>query len=196
MINNDTLHFIKVCSEGNEYNRWTPKRAREWYQAQGWRVGVNFIPSNAENTLEMWQGETYNLDNAIDRELKWLSNIRMNAVRVFLHYLVWQQNPLQFLERLDNFLNICDKYGIKAVLVMFDDCWDPFPRSGLQLPPIPFVHNSRWAQNPGWKILSNVTLHKPLLKRYLQSVIAQFADDDRVLMWDLYNEPGGVNARK
>ncbi|HYB34546.1 MAG TPA: 1,4-beta-xylanase, partial [Mycobacterium sp.] len=35
-----------------ESSRWSPDRANRWYQAQGWPVGANYIPSNAINQLE------------------------------------------------------------------------------------------------------------------------------------------------
>src|SRR6202790_5875678 len=38
--------------------RWTEKKAAEWYAAQPWLVGSNYIPATAINELEMWQGGT------------------------------------------------------------------------------------------------------------------------------------------
>ncbi|PRC53508.1 1,4-beta-xylanase, partial [Mycobacterium sp. ITM-2017-0098] len=39
--------------------RWSPDRAHRWHRAQGWLVGVNFIPANAINQLEMFQPGTF-----------------------------------------------------------------------------------------------------------------------------------------
>ena len=43
--------------------------------------------------------------------------------------------------------------------------------------------------SPGLKLVADRSAW-PDLKRYVQDIIGRFADDRRVLMWDLYNEPG------
>ena len=39
--------------------RWSEARAAQWYAAQPWLVGSNYIPATAINELEMWQAETF-----------------------------------------------------------------------------------------------------------------------------------------
>jgi len=73
--------------------------------------------------------------------------------------------------------------------VLFVSCWDPLPHLGLQHPPIPGVHNSGWVQSPGAKALADPTQY-PRLKQYVQGVVGAFAKDDRILAWDVWNEPG------
>jgi len=84
------LFLVLPMIHGQE--RWTETQANSWYAAQPWPVGANFLPSTAINELEMWQGETFDRDT-IDRELGWAESIGMNAMRVFLHNLVWEQDP-------------------------------------------------------------------------------------------------------
>src|SRR5271154_5292773 len=36
--------------------RWSEQASNDWYARQPWLVGSNYIPSNAINELEMWQG--------------------------------------------------------------------------------------------------------------------------------------------
>jgi len=79
------------------------------------------------------------------------------------------------------------------MLVLFDSCWDPAPRLGLQHRPIPGVHNSGWVQSPGAAALKDSTQY-PRLKEYVQGVVGAFANDDRILAWDVWNEPGADNA--
>lgn len=171
--------------------RWSEKKANEWYAQQAWPVGSNFIPSDAINQLEMWQADTFN-PQEIDKELGWAQGIGMNTMRVFLHDLLWQQDAAGFRQRIDTFLTIADKHHIKPVLVLFDSCWDPNPRLGPQHPPIPGVHNSGWVQSPGEKALQDKTQY-PRLKTYVQGVIAAFGTDRRILAWDLWNEPSNGN---
>src|SRR5947209_6750360 len=85
-----------------------------WASSQDWAVGSNFIPSTAVNQLEMWQSETFDPDR-IDLELGWAESLGMNTVRVFLHDLVWKQDPSGFAQRIDQFLSIADKHRIKPL---------------------------------------------------------------------------------
>ena len=77
--------------------RWTPQQANDWYDAQPWLVGCDFLPSTAINQLEMWQPDTFD-PTTIDRELGWAESIGFNTVRVFLHDLPWQRRSRRVLQ--------------------------------------------------------------------------------------------------
>jgi serine/threonine protein kinase len=171
--------------------RWSSERANAWYEQQGWLVGCNFIPSNAINQLEMWQPETFD-PVRIDIELGWAESLGFNTARVFLHHLLWEQDPQGFLNRVDQFLGIASRHGISAMLVLFDAVWDPYPLLGKQPEPKPGVHNSGWVQSPGYEILKDTSKYDGL-RSYVQGVIGRFANDPRVVIWDLFNEPDNIN---
>lgn len=171
--------------------RWTEAQANAWYARQPWLVGSDYIPSDAINQLEMWQAATFD-PRRIDQELGWAQSLGMNTMRVFLHDLLWQQDPAGFQQRIDTFLAICDKHHIRPIFVLFDSVWDPDPKLGPQHPPIPGVHNSGWIQSPGRAALEDPTQY-PRLEAYVQGVIGAFANDPRVLAWDLWNEPDNMN---
>lgn len=173
-------------------SRWTEEQARVWSEEQGWRVGCNFIPSNAINQLEMWQAETFD-SKTIDRELGYAGNIGFNTVRVYLHDLAYQQDPEGLKQRMDQFLSIASKYGIKTLFVIFDDCWNDKCDIGKQPEPVLGKHNSGWCQSPG-NAVANDKSQWPRLETYVLDILTTFKEDDRILMWDLYNEPGN-NAR-
>ena len=168
--------------------RWSVAKADKWYAQKDWLVGCNFIPSTAINTLEMWQETTFD-PNTIDKELGWAQGIGFNSVRVFLHYLLWGQDSVGFEKRLNRYLDIASKHGISTMFVLFDDCWNGSPKLGKQPAPVPGVHNSGWVQCPGQKEVTDTTLY-PVFERYVKGVISHFKNDKRILMWDLYNEPG------
>jgi hypothetical protein len=172
-------------------SRWTEERAKAWYGQQAWLVGSNYIPDDAINELEMWQSQSFN-PGQIDRELGWAEDLGMNTMRVFLHDLVWQENPEGFRKRIDQFLEIASRHHIKPLFVLFDSCWDPQPKLGVQHPPIPGVHNSGWVQSPGSAGLSDPA-QEGRLKAYVVGVVGAFANDARVLGWDVWNEPSNVN---
>ena len=167
--------------------RWSEQRANDWYAQQPWLVGSNYIPKSAINELEMWQEATFD-PQQIDRELGWAEDMGMNTMRVFLHDLLWQQDANGFRKRIDQFLAIASRHHIRPLLVLFDSCWDPLPQLGPQHPPIPGVHNSGWVQSPGAKGLAD-PVQVPRLKAYVQDTVGAFAKDDRILGWDVWNEP-------
>jgi hypothetical protein len=167
--------------------RWSEQKADAWYAAQPWLVGANFIPSDAINELEMFQPATFN-PALNDKELGMAESIGMNTVRVFLQDQLWLSDPAGMKQRLERFLTIAAKHHIKPLFVLFDSCWDPYPKLGPQHPPIPGVHNSGWVQSPGKERLLNRAV-EPELKAYVQGVVGAFAEDDRILGWDIWNEP-------
>ena len=174
--------------------RWTQQEANTWYAGQTWPVGSDYIPANAINQLEMWQQDTFD-PVRIDLELGWAQSLGMNTMRVFLHDLLFEQDQKGFEHRIDIFLTIAQKHHIRPVLVLFDSCWDPYPKLGPQRPPIPGVHNSGWVQSPGSAALTD-TAQYPRLERYVKGIIGDFANDNRILAWDLWNEPDNDNGGK
>ncbi|OBJ01072.1 1,4-beta-xylanase [Mycobacterium sp. 1465703.0] len=167
--------------------RWSPERANRWYQAQGWPVGANYITSSAINQLEMFQRETFD-PRRIDTELGWAHANGFNAVRVFLHDQLWTQDYRGFQGRLAQFVDTAARHGIKPLFVLFDSCWDPFPQAGPQRAPRPGIHNSGWVQSPGAARLDDRGYLRTM-RGYVTGVLTQFRNDERVLGWDLWNEP-------
>jgi len=140
----------------------------------------------------MWQAESFD-PKRIDLELGWAESIGLNTMRVFLHDLPWQQDPEGFRKRIDTFLEIAAKHHIKPLLVLFDSCWDPDPKLGKQHDPRPGVHNSGWVQSPGAKALQDPA-QVPRLEKYVKGVVGAFANDPRILGWDVWNEPDNGNG--
>ena len=176
-----------VCHAQTASDRWSQEKANTWYAQQPWLVGANFVPSDAINQLEMFQAATFN-PALNDKELGIAESIGMNTMRVFLQDQLWAQDPEGFRQRLDTFLNIAAKHHIRPLLVLFDSCWEADPHLGPQHPPIPGVHNSGWVQSPGKQRLLDPA-YEPQLKSYVQGVVGAFAKDNRILGWDVWNEP-------
>jgi hypothetical protein len=175
--------------------RWSAERAHEWYSRQPWLVGCNFIPSTAINQLEMWQAETFDA-GTIDRELGWAADLGFNTVRTFLHDLAWEADADGFKQRIGCFLEIASRHGIRPMLVIFDDCWNADPKIGPQPAPRPGVHNSGWVQSPGVAIANRGPSAWTRLETYVKDIVGSFADDERILLWDLYNEPGNSSNKE
>ena len=171
--------------------RWTEETANDWYASQPWLVGSNYIPSTAINELEMWQASTFD-PQRIDAELGWAQSLGLNTMRVFLHDLLWKQDPEGFKKRINIFLSIAQKHKIRPLFVLFDSCWDANPKLGKQHAPTPGVHNSGWVQSPGAAALKDPGEY-PRLEAYVKGVVGAFATDKRILGWDVWNEPDNTN---
>jgi endo-1,4-beta-mannosidase len=176
--------------QGQARGVWTKEHANEWYKQWGWLRGCDFIPSTAINQLEMWQVETFD-PGTIDRELGWAENIGMNCMRVYLHHLAYGVDKDGFKKRVGEYLNIANKHGISTIFVIFDDCWNATCTAGKQPAPKPGVHNSGWVRDPGDLYYKGDTATvSPVLEAYVKDILTTFKDDRRIVLWDLYNEPG------
>ena len=184
--------LLALCVPAQARELWTQTQANAWYAKQKWLVGSNYIPANSINQLEMWQAASFD-PAAIDKELGWAQAMGMTTMRVFLHDALWQQDAPGFKKRIDAFLAIAARHGIKPLLVLFDSCWDPNPKLGPQHPPIPGVHNSGWVQGPGAQALADPAQY-PRLEGYVKDVVGSFAHDSRILGWDVWNEPDNNNG--
>ncbi len=171
--------------------RWSQEKANAWHKESKWLVGANYTPAYAINQLEMWQADSFDVA-AIDRELQWAQELGFTSIRVYLHHLLWEQDADGFLKRLDTFLKTTDKHKIGVMFVLFDSVWDPNPKLGKQRPPQKGLHNSGWVQSPGVKDLQDSSRYG-LLEAYVKGVVGRFKDDQRVQVWDLWNEPDNLN---
>ena len=170
--------------------RWTPEQALDWAQGLPRLSGCNYVPASAINQIEMWSEATWDPER-IRAELRAArKHLGYNALRVYLHDLVWEAEGAAFLDRIDAFLGIADNEGFTTLFVIFDDCWHE-PRSNPQPAPRPGIHNSGWARSPGRdKVMDRSAW--PALERYVRAVVRRFGRDRRVLGWDIYNEVGNV----
>lgn len=171
-------------------SRWTEAEAQSWWAARPWPCGFNYVPSSAVNFLEMWQADSFD-PVTIARELGWAAELGFNTVRLNLHYLLWTHDRDGLMDRLDRVMGIADRVGISTIPVPFDDCGfgGAEPVHGPQPDPVPGVHNSRAVASPGRAVLAEGR-ERDGLRAYLADLVGQFRSDRRVLLWDLYNEPG------
>lgn len=175
----------------NEVKVWPVEKAWVWSEKTGWLSGCNFQPSTASNQLEMWQEDTFD-PQTIDRELGWAEQLGFNVMRVYLHSYAWKQDPEGFIERMEEYLTVSRRHGIRTIFVFFDDCWNENSKPGPQPEPEAGIHNSRWIQDPSCDLRADTISLYPWLEEYVKDVMHTFRDDARIIMWDLYNEPGNM----
>ena len=185
--------FLNSAIAQNPRPVWSKSKANHWYAKQGWLRGCDFIPSTAINQLEMWQTETFDTAT-ISRELGYAQSIGLNCMRVFLHHVAWEQDSSGFKKRMDEYLTIANSKNIKTIFVFFDDCWNETYKAGKQPEPKTGIHNSGWLRDPGKLIYDNPGLIS-MLEVYVKDVMTSFKNDQRILLWDMYNEPGNSDYR-
>jgi hypothetical protein len=169
---------------------WQTRRANTWQAEQEWIVGFNYVPSTAINSTEMWQKSTFDVGTIV-RELTLAAETGFNSCRVFLPFLVWREEGIAFMANLETFISIAHSKGLSVVLVLFDDCAfsKQEPYLGEQNRPVSGIHNSGWTPSPGFKVADDPE-QQGNLEAYLTTIVRTYQSDSRILMWDLYNEPG------
>ena len=175
----------------SQNNTWPVEKACAWHAPQPWACGFNHVPANIVNSTEMWMDCGF--DPAFfEAEIRLAKSAGFNCLRVFLPFIVWENEPDAFKARLAAYLGICHRHGFRVMPILFDDCTfsDELinPVFGKQPPMIPGWYANTWTPSPGADIVRD-SAQWPRLEPYVKDVIGSFKDDPRVWIWDLYNEP-------
>lgn len=168
--------------------RWPKEKAVAWAADKGWIVGCDYVPSTAINQLEMWQAETFDPET-IDHELALAEGLGFNTVRIFLSNMVYTADPAGFADRFDKVLDICARHGLRTIPTFWTNggkCRDP--KLGKQSDAVKGVHNSQWVTTPGVNYVNHPERWGEL-EIMVKDIVSTHANDDRILMWCLYNEP-------
>jgi hypothetical protein len=94
-------------------------------------------------------------------------------------------------KRINKFLRIASRNGFVVMLCPLDDCefgGEP-AKPGPQPEPVPGLHNSRAIGSPGRHIVLDPSQWFRV-EEYVRYVVRTWGQDRRILLWDLYNEPG------
>lgn len=187
------------------YTRWSEEQAKKWAERQPWLVGCNYIPSRCINNIEIWQEfEFDDVMKTVSRELALAASIGMNTIRMVLPFYVWKFQREGFLSRMDQFLTEAARHGIALMPVFFDDCcgpkeWSGPPNFGKQREPVPGHHGGTVATPFDGNVtrigynLSDERENWPELERYVRDIVSRYANDERIVVWDIWNEPGNSN---
>lgn len=170
-----------------------------WHRARPWQMGYNFVPTYAVNDVEFWMNDTFDIDT-IRKELRVGAGIGFTSVRVFLPYIVWQHEGEVFERHFDEFLQAAADVAMSVVPVLFDDCaFDVSADTGAADPVWgrqPDVcadrrNLGRWVPSPGFAVQDDPDALEAC-GAYVKALVGGHRDDDRILLWDLYNEPGNT----
>jgi len=184
--------------------RWSKEKAWAWYNARPWIRGCNFMPSYCANRIDMWQEYDFEKHfETAEREIALAESIGFNSVRIILEFEVWLHQHDGFLKRLDQYLSMFYKHGISSMMVLANDCsvpkaaWKP-ARFGEQTYDVGYHGGRKISPHGGHDELSYHILDDPEMAEkyyeFVREIITIYAHDERVLIWNLFNEPGNNRA--
>ena len=159
----------------------------------------------------------------IRRELAAASQIGFNAVRQFLAFDVWMYQRESFLKNVEEYLSIAAENGIGVMFVLISDGGVPKKQpifgedkplsgvhgeavnetAGFNVPVIPGIFPNHKVEKPA--PAANPSAPKPkyspvdepeLAEKfyiYVDDLAKRYAKDERVIFWNIWNEPGNSN---
>ena len=144
-----------------------PKPTLHAYESYGWLRGFNIIPSWAARIEDAW----WFYDGARMREEVALAKqVHANCIRLWIEYTAWIRDPEKVTADFMDAVAAIAENGMKVMPCLFNRWHDAqFDYGGT------YVENMK----PGWK--------QPL--EYVKAIVTPLAKDDRILIWDLCNEP-------
>lgn len=183
--------------------RWSKERIWNWYNSRPWLRGCNYMSADCANRIDQWQELGFEERfQTTEEELKLMQKTGFNTIRVILEYVVWKEEHDGFMERFDRYLSLCHKYGISCMVVLANDCMPP-KTEDWKLPAVGPQHYD-WGYHGGRKKSQHGVHNGPAPHYYLddpvtreeyfemvREIVTKYKDDERICIWDLYNEPGG-----
>lgn len=176
-------HEEEVC--------WGRKEIWEWYDKLPWLAGMNYLPRTAVNFVEMWDQSSFDID-VIDQELSWAADkLGYNTLRTNIPMVLFENDPEGLKRRINKFLNVAAHHGFATMLCPMDDCEFSGKEAvaGPQPYPVPGLHNSQAIGSPGRRIVIDKSQWYRV-ENYIRWFARTWGTDKRVLVLDLYNEPG------
>jgi len=137
--------------------------------------GFNYQPSYGSTSFENW---LYFDSELIELELRRGKDYfpDMNAIRLWLSWSAYRRNPKKFEEDFERALKIADNFNLLVVPTLFNRWHNSFLDCGG-------IYIDHFV--PEWSWITR----KNQFKSYVESLVSQHNDDERILLWDICNEP-------
>jgi hypothetical protein len=147
-----------------------PGMNRDWSKLRGF----NYHPSYATNLIEIWEKfDETTIRTELERGKHYFHHI--NVLRWWHSWEAFSRAPETYVKKFETTLSLSEKNGCIAIPVLFNR---------THLPPLDFggIYIDHF--------LAGSNLNQPgMFDDYLERLVGGFADDDRILAWDLCNEP-------
>ncbi len=133
-------------------------------------LGSNFDPDRAE--LDLRRGKEY--------------FPIMNTIRIQLSWSVYNLDPRKYEENFEKMLIIADRLDLKVIPTLFSRC----PAMG-NIWIDHFMEGWNWitVRAEGITVRAKKGVRKKIFRPYLESIVGNHKNDERILIWDICNEP-------
>lgn len=151
--------------------------------------GALYFPARAWNHYQMWA--EYD-ESIIERDLGYADRINLNALRTWLNFEFWLEDRDECERRFDHFLSVADDHDIRILVILFE---------GVGKAPTVEHLNDRNPEtatavsSPSFDIITNRNRWNET-RAFVQWVLERYRDDDRLLGFEVMNEPGWSQAKK
>jgi hypothetical protein len=136
-----------------------------------WLRGFSVVPSWGARIEEAW----WNYDGSRFREEVALAKeVHANCIRLWIEFTAWMADPDKVTERFFDAVAAIDEMGMKTMPCLFNR-W----------------HDEKW--DYGGLYIDDLYRDYPPRLDYVRTLVKPLADDPRILVWDLCNEPNAMN---
>ena len=187
--------------------KWSVERINKWYDAHAWIRGCNYMSADCANRIDQWQSEGFEERfETTKTEIKLMKELGFNSVRLIPEFIVWDEEHDSFFERFDRYLDLLWEHGISSMVVLANDCMPP-KNDAWKAPKLGPQHTD-WGYHGGRKnsqhgVFNAVGYHvlddeETAVKYFemVREIVTRYKDDERIIIWDVYNEPGNSNRRE
>ncbi len=185
--------------------QWTKEEIWTWYNEQPWIRGFNTFHAHCVNGIALWQ--TYNhkaVFEQVEREFALAQETGFNAIRLISCFDVWKAEHNAYLQHLEEYLTLADKYGLKALFLLGGDGLDTkkeYAPPALGEQPVDWGWhggrgNSGFAiehQGVAYSLLDEDENYREDFFAMIREMAHLYGQDPRVQAWDVWNEIGGGN---
>jgi cellulase (glycosyl hydrolase family 5) len=138
--------------------------------------GFNYQPSYGTTSFENW---LYFKPDIVELELmrgKYYFP-KMNTIRLWLSWQAFVRDPEAFKKNFEEALRIAKSLDLLVIPTLFNRWHDPHLDNGG-------IYIDHFM--PGWSWATN---KENLFLPYLENIVGEYKEDERVLIWDICNEP-------
>lgn len=159
--------FAQTSSASGSVAAAVSKPTLHVYSDYGWLRGLGMVPSWASRIEDAWwfyDGTRLREEVALARQ------IHVNCIRLWIEFTAWQRDPRKVTANFMDAVAGIAENGMKVMPCLFNRWHDSkYDYGGT------YVENLK----PGWR--------QP--HEYVKALVTPLAADDRILAWDLCNEP-------
>ena len=164
------------------------------------------MSADCANRIDQWQEHGFEERmKTTEKELELMRETGFNSVRLIIEYVVWREEHDGFMERFERYISLCNKYGMSCMIVLANDCMPPKSEDWC----MPYIGEQSydWGYHGGRKRSQHGVHSEPAPHFYLDAeetredyfrmvkeIVTKYKDDERICIWDVYNEPG--NSRR